>query len=58
MLNNFRIISKLPAQPQTQFTARDVETWEQAISPVAKCASMASTPATSSPNLRKPGGRF
>ena len=59
--NNFRIISKLPAQPQTQFTARAVETWEQAY--FSSCQQMRvnglnSLLLHSTADLRKPGGHF
>lgn len=60
MAHGFRLISKLPAQPQPIFSTRDVEEWDQAFHQSCQRLKVPSLDALllhSPGDLRKPGGK-
>lgn len=59
--HEFRLISKLPAQPQPVFTAQDVEAWDQAFHKSCQRLGVQSLDALllhASADLGKPGGEY
>lgn len=59
--HEFRLISKLPAQPQPMFTAQDVEAWDQAFHKSCQRLGVQSLDALllhESADLGKPGGGY